>query len=392
MKIVIIGAGHAGVQAAVSLREEGFEGEITLISEENDLPYQKPPLSKGYLQGKQSAEAIIFRSENYYSSNRIELKLGVKISHISPKTNSIQTADGQSIDYSHLILATGATNRKLNIEGVEILYLRTLADAKLIEQKLENAEKIAIIGGGFIGLELAALAQEKGKKVCVIEAQSRLMERVLPAVISEVFQQTHEQNGVEILLNTFTDSIQGKNITTKCGKNIEADLILAGIGVIPEVDLATKAGIKCENGILVNEFQQTSISNIYAIGDCANHFNIFAQKNIRLESVQNAVDQAKIAANHILGKSEPYNAVPWFWTFQYNLKLQMAGISTGFDRYIVRGDISSGKFSVYYFKNNQLIAVDSLNKAAEHLNARKLLTAKISPTDEQIVDTEFNLT
>lgn len=391
MKIVIIGAGHAGVQAAVSLREEGFEGEITLISEESDLPYQKPPLSKGYLQGKQSAEAIIFRSENYYSSNQIDLKLGVKISHINPNNNSIQTIDGQTIEYSYLILATGASNRKLNIEDAEILYLRTLSDAKLIEQKLETAEKIAIIGGGFIGLELAALAQEKGKKVSVIEAQSRLMERVLPTVISEVFQQTHEQNGVEILLNTFTESIQGKDIITTCGKKIEADLILAGIGVIPEMSLAASAGINCENGILVNEFQQTSIPNIYAIGDCANHFNIFAQKNIRLESVQNAVDQAKVAANHILGKSEPYNAVPWFWTFQYNLKLQMAGISTGFDRYVVRGDVNSSKFSVYYFKNEQLIAVDSLNKPAEHLNARKLLTAQISPTDKQLHDTEFNL-
>ncbi|MER0441274.1 FAD/NAD(P)-binding oxidoreductase [Emticicia sp. W12TSBA100-4] len=190
MKVVIIGAGHAGVQAAVSLREEGFEGEITLISEENDLPYQKPPLSKGYLQGKQSAEAIIFRSENYYSSNQIDLKLGVKISEINPNNNSIQTIDGQTIEYSHLILATGANNRKLNIEDAEILYLRTLSDAKLIEQKLKTAEKVAIIGGGFIGLELAALAQEKGKKVSVIEAQSRLMERVLPAIISEVFQET----------------------------------------------------------------------------------------------------------------------------------------------------------------------------------------------------------
>lgn len=168
-------------------------------------------------------------------------------------------------------------------------------------------------------------------------------------------------------------------------------MILAGIGVIPAISLAAEAGIKCENGILVNEFQQTSLSNIYAIGDCANHFNIFAQKNIRLESVQNAVDQAKVAVNHILGKSEPYITVPWFWTFQYHLKLQMAGISTGFDRYILRGDVNSGKFSVYYFKNEQLIAVDSLNKAAEHLNARKLLTAKISPNNEQLVGTDFNL-
>lgn len=394
MKVVIIGAGHAGVQAASSLREEGFAGEIVLISEERDLPYQKPPLSKGYLQGKQSAEAILFRSENYYSANQIELRLGTSISQILPDEQKIITSEGEKIDYTHLILATGASNRQLTITGAdtaEILYLRTLADARKIEEKLQDAKSVAIIGGGFIGLELAALAQEKGKNVSVIEAQSRLMERVLPAVISDVFKETHQQNGVNILLNTFTSSIEENMIKTQCGKSIKADLILAGIGVIPETKLAEQAGINCENGIVVNEFQQTSIANIYAIGDCANHYNIIAKRNLRLESVQNAVDQAKVAANHILGKAEAYQAVPWFWTNQYHLKLQMAGISTGFDEYLVRGDISSGKFSVYYFKDTKLIAVDSLNKAAEHLNARKLLSLGVSPSKEEILDVNFNL-
>ncbi len=394
MKVVIIGAGHAGVQAASSLREEGFAGEIVLIAEERDLPYQKPPLSKGYLQGKQSAEAILFRSENFYSANQIELRLGTSISQILPDEQKIITSEGEKIDYTHLILATGASNRQLTITGTdtaEILYLRTLADARKIEEKLQNAKSVAIIGGGFIGLELAALAQEKGKNVSVIEAQSRLMERVLPAVISDVFKDTHLQNGVDILLNTFTSSIEGNIIKTQCGKSIKADLILAGIGVIPETKLAEQAGINCENGIIVNEFQQTSIANIYAIGDCANHYNIIAKRNLRLESVQNAVDQAKVAANHILGKAEAYQAVPWFWTNQYHLKLQMAGISTGFDEYLVRGDISSGKFSVYYFKDTKLIAVDSLNKAAEHLNARKLLSLGVSPSKEEILDVNFNL-
>lgn len=394
MKVVIIGAGHAGVQAASSLREEGFAGEIVLISEERDLPYQKPPLSKGYLQGKQSAEAILFRSENFYSANQIELRLGTSISQILPDEQKIITSEGEKIDYTHLILATGASNRQLTITGAdtaEILYLRTLADARKIEEKLQDAKSVAIIGGGFIGLELAALVQEKGKNVSVIEAQSRLMERVLPAVISDVFKDTHLQNGVDILLNTFTSSIEGNIIKTQCGKSIKADLILAGIGVIPETKLAEQAGINCENGIVVNEFQQTSIVNIYAIGDCANHYNVFAKRNLRLESVQNAVDQAKVAANHILGKAEAYQAVPWFWTNQYHLKLQMAGISTGFDEYLVRGDISSGKFSVYYFKDTKLIAVDSLNKAAEHLNARKLLSLGVSPSKEEILDVNFNL-
>jgi len=394
MKVVIIGAGYAGVQAASSLREEGFAGEIVLISEERDLPYQKPPLSKGYLQGKQSAEAILFRSENYYSANQIELRLGTSISQILPDEQKIITSEGEKIDYTHLILATGASNRQLTITGAdtaEILYLRTLADARKIEEKLQDAKSVAIIGGGFIGLELAALVQEKGKNVSVIEAQSRLMERVLPAVISDVFKETHQQNGVNILLNTFTSSIEENMIKTQCGKSIKADLILAGIGVIPETKLAEQAGINCENGIIVNEFQQTSIVNIYAIGDCANHYNVFAKRNLRLESVQNAVDQAKVATNHILGKAEAYQAVPWFWTNQYHLKLQMAGISTGFDEYLVRGDISSGKFSVYYFKDTKLIAVDSLNKAAEHLNARKLLSLGVSPSKEEILDVNFNL-
>lgn len=394
MKVVIIGAGHAGVQAASSLREEGFAGEIVLVAEERYLPYQKPPLSKGYLQGKQSAEAILFRSENYYSANQIELRLGTKISQILPNEQEIITSEGEKIEYTHLILATGASNRQLKItvaDTAEILYLRTLADARKIEEKLHNAKNVAIIGGGFIGLELAALAQEKGKNVSVIEAQSRLMERVLPAVISDVFKDTHLQNGVDILLNTFTSSIEGNTIKTQCGKSIKSDLILAGIGVIPETKLAEQAGINCENGIVVNEFQQTSIANIYAIGDCANHYNVFAKRNLRLESVQNAVDQAKVAVNHIIGKAEAYQAVPWFWTNQYHLKLQMAGISTGFDEYMVRGDISSGKFSVYYFKDTKLIAVDSLNKAAEHLNARKLLSLGVSPSKEEILDVSFNL-
>lgn len=391
MKVVIIGTGHAGIQAAVTLRDEGYEGQIVLISDEIDLPYQKPPLSKGYLQGKQSAEAIQFRSQNFYISNAIDLKLGVKISKINPTEKTIQIQDGGDINYSDLILATGAQNRKLNFANAEISYLRTFADASKINEQLEKSKNVVIIGGGFIGLELAALAQEKGKNVTVIEAQSRLMERVLPAVISDVFQQTHEQNGVSILLNTCTENVEKTTVTTKCGKTIEADFILAGIGVIPEISLALEAGIACDNGILVNEFQQTSVDTIYAIGDCANHFNFFANKNIRLESVQNAVDQAKVSVNHILGKAEPYRNVPWFWTNQYQLKLNMAGISIGFDNYLIRGDEMSGKFSVYYFKNQKLIGVDSLNKTAEHLNARNLITAGITPSEAHILDTNFNL-
>jgi 3-phenylpropionate/trans-cinnamate dioxygenase ferredoxin reductase component len=376
-KVVIIGAGHAGIQAAISLREEGFEGEIILLAAEKDMPYQKPPLSKGFLQGKQSESAIAFRSDQYYQNNRIELQLGVTVEKLFPSEHKLLIDTGDIISYTHLILATGASNRLLSnvANDTQVLYLRTLFDAKIIEKKLIHAQKIAIVGGGFIGLELAALAQEKCKQVMVIESQSRLMKRVLPQVISDVFEQTHQEKGVKIHLNTTIESIENYTINTIDGKNISADLILAGIGIIPECALALNAGIACNDGILVNEFQQTSIPNIYAIGDCANHFNKFAQKRMRLESIQNANDQAKTCINHIMNKPQPYCALPWFWTHQYHLKLQMAGISANFDTYEVTGDINSGKFSVYYYKNKKLIAVDSLNKPADHLNARKELNS-----------------
>ncbi|PIB27570.1 NAD(P)/FAD-dependent oxidoreductase [Maribacter sp. 4G9] len=394
-KVVVIGAGHGGVQVAASLRDEGFEGEIVLISEEKELPYQKPPLSKGFLQGKQTEVSILFRSEQYYVSNAIDLRLGVTIASINPKENYISTVNGEKIDFTYLILATGAANRKLRFDGKEpknVYYLRTLSDAKWIGQQLESANNVVIVGGGFIGLELAALAVEKGKKVTVIEAQSRLMERVLPEVISKVFYETHIQKGAKVYLGACVNGIQDNgDVVLSTGEALPSDLILAGIGVIPETQLAKEAGIICENGIVVNELQQTSIPNIYAIGDVANHYNPFAKKNLRLESVQNAVDQAKTAAAHILGKAVPYNAVPWFWTFQYHLKLQMAGISLGYDDYVVRGDTASGKFSIYYYKEGKLIGVDSLNKPADHLNARKLLELGIHPAKEEIRDLSLSL-
>lgn len=394
-RVIIIGAGHGGVQAASSLREDGFEGEIIMISDELDAPYQKPPLSKGYLQGKQTAQAILFRSANYYDDNKIDLQLGVRVHQIHTEENQIELSDGSKLDYDYLILATGASNRKLHFNGKKaekVYYLRNFTDAKVIEEKLNPAKHIVIIGGGFIGLELAALAIEKDKKVMVIEAEDRLMKRVLPEALSKVFYDTHKERGVEMLLGvSVVDVIDGKTVELNNGTTLETDLVLAGIGVIVETELTENSGISFDNGVVVNSFQQTSIPNVYAIGDCANHYNPFAKKNLRLESVQNAVDQAKVAAAHILGTPFEYNAVPWFWTNQYHLKLQMAGISFGFDEAIIRQSPKPERFSVYYFKEGKLIAVDSLNRPADHLNARKLLTAGITPTKQQVGDFDFNL-
>ncbi len=381
--VVIIGAGHAGVQAAVSLREMGFEGKIQLIADEPHIPYQKPPLSKGFLNGKQTVENLLFRNEKYYDDNRIELVLGEKIGTIDVENKVVKAASGKAISYDTLVLATGARNRKLPIEvSGEVLYLRDLTDAQCLKPALEKAQKIAVVGGGFIGLEVAASAVEAGKNVTVIEAQDRLMARVLPPVLSEVFLKKHQEMGVNVLLNTQLSS-----------EELSAfDLIVVGIGVLPNQELAVEAGLKCDNGIVVNEYQMTSNSNIYAIGDCANHFNVFADKRCRLESVQNAADQAKVAAAHIVGKATPYHAVPWFWTNQYDLKLQMAGINSDYDNYALRGDLEAHKFSVFYYKNDKLVAADSLNRPADHLAARKLLQAGLTPSKEQVQDLNCKLT
>lgn len=394
-RVVIIGAGHGGVQAASTLREDGFEGEIVLISDESDAPYQKPPLSKGYLQGKQTAQAILFRSANYYNDNEIDLQLGVRVNHIHTNENQIELSDGSKLDYDYLIVATGACNRKLLFHGKiaeKIYYLRNFTDAKVIEEKINPARHIVIIGGGFIGLELAALAIEKEKKVTVIETEDRLMKRVLPQALSKVFYDTHKEHGVEMLLGvSVVDVIDGKTIKLNDGTTLETDLVLAGIGVIVETELTENSDISFDDGIVVNGFQQSNIPNVYAIGDCANHYNPFAKKSLRLESVQNAVDQAKVAASHIMGKPIEYNTVPWFWTNQYHLKLQMAGISFGFEEAIIRQSPKPDRFSVYYFRKEKLIAVDSLNRPADHLNARKLLAAGISPTKQQVEDFDFKL-
>lgn len=381
--VVIIGAGHAGVQVAVSLREMGFEGKIQLIADEPHLPYQKPPLSKGFLNGKQTVENLLFRNEKFYDDNQIELLLGEEIVAIDVENKIVKAESDKSIPYDTLVLATGARNRKLSIETkCEVLYLRDLTDAQRLKSALENAQNIAIIGGGFIGLEVAASAAEAGKNVTVIEAQDRLMARVLPPVLSEIFLTRHQEMGVKVLLNTKLSSDELSAF----------DLIVVGIGVLPNQELAAAAGLECHNGILVNEYQMTSNSVIYAIGDCANHFNVFADKRCRLESVQNAVDQAKIVASHILGNAIPYHAVPWFWTNQYDLKLQMAGINTDYDNYAFRGDLGANKFSIFYYKNEKIVAADSLNRPADHLAARKLLQAGATLSKEQVQDINFKLT
>jgi 3-phenylpropionate/trans-cinnamate dioxygenase ferredoxin reductase component len=394
-RVIIIGAGHGGVQAATSLRDEGFEGTITLISSETDLPYQKPPLSKGFLMGKQTEENLLFRNLQYYEEKGILLLLGTTVTGIDVSSKTISTEDEGVWEYDYLILATGARNRKLPSHTEGVLDLRTLYDAQQIKTQLDKINHLTVIGGGFIGLEMAAAAIELGKNVTVIEAQDRLMARVLPPILSEVFLKKHQEQGVGVLLKTSVWDIKntegGYFIHLNNGETLQTDLIVVGIGVLPNSELAEKAGLTCENGISVNQFLETSDPSVFAIGDCASYYNDFAGRTMRLESVQNAVDQAKCVVHTIMGKREKYHAVPWFWTNQYDLKLQMAGVALDYDTQILRGSVESNKCSVFYFKDKKLVGVDSLNRPADHLAARKLLQLGSSPTFEQVEDVGVRL-
>ncbi|MGY6520358.1 MAG: NAD(P)/FAD-dependent oxidoreductase [Mongoliitalea sp.] len=397
--VIIIGAGHAGIQAAASLREEGFEGSICIFSEDADFPYQKPPLSKGYLDGSQQKNSIMFRSEAWYENNQVELKLGEIVEKVDIPQKAIQATSGVYV-FDFLVFATGAYNRELAIpiQGKDQpLYLRTMKDADYLKQALDKAsvQDVLVIGGGFIGLEIAAYAAKSGKKVTVVEYQPRLMQRVLPPMLSEHFAAKHQEYGVKLLMGMGVQSLHQEGrwtATLSNGEAVSADKIIVGIGVLPAQALAEEAGIRCSNGIEVNEFCETSVAGIYAIGDCALHPNPFAKGQlVRLESVQNAVDQAKVIAASICGKPTTYHQVPWFWTHQYNLKLQMAGLSEGYDQLLVRGNVAGDKFSVFYFKAHQLIAVDSINKPADHLQARKWIQAGYTPDLEKLADDSIKL-
>ena len=377
MSVVIIGGGQGGFQTAASLRAEGYEERITLIGDEPGVPYQRPPLSKGYLLGKQDQRHTELRPAAFYETHRITL-VTARATAIDRHGRRVTLDSGEQIEYDTLVLATGARNRQLPLP--DVFYLRTLAEAAELRQRLRDANYVAIIGGGFIGLEIAAAARTLGKQVTVIEAGTRVMARAVAPVVSEYFQAQHTAQGVEILLNSTFESAQRK-----------ADLVIAGIGVVPNLELAQEAGLPVANGITVDANLRTADERIYAIGDCAEYPTSFADGSVRLESVQNAVDQAACVAKAIVGRAARYTAVPWFWTDQYDIHLQMAGLPHGFDQVVSRGDPESRKFSVFYFREGGLRAVDSINRPAEHLAARKLIGARVKLSPDQARDESFDL-
>jgi 3-phenylpropionate/trans-cinnamate dioxygenase ferredoxin reductase component len=398
-QIVIIGAGHAGVQTAASLRDEGFDGAIRLIDAGTALPYQRPPLSKAFLKGETTKDSIVLRGEAFYREKMIDLVLGENVASIDRHTKCIALHSGSTLTYDHLVLATGARARELPITGANLAgvhSLRDLADAERIKEEVGKARHAVVIGAGFIGLEFAAVAATLGVAVTVLEAQPRVMMRAISGAMSEAFQAKHRALGVTLLLGTGVTALHGKagrvtSVETTTGQILLADMVIIGIGVLAEDRLAQEAGLALDNGILVDAHLATSDPGILAVGDNNNHHNPFFGGRMRLESVQNAIDQAKCAARNLTGKAETYRAIPWFWSDQADLKLQIAGVSRGLTRHVLRGDAESGAFSVYGFEGERLAVVESVNRPADHMMARRLIGDGISPTPEQAADTSFDL-
>ena len=394
--VVIVGGGQAGLEAAAALRSQGYAGVVTLICAEPHAPYQRPPLSKEFLTGKMEAESLPLRALAYYEKQRIDLIVGDPVTAIDRAAMQVHLAGGGSVSYAHLILAVGARNRPLPLPGAEhALYLRILDEAVTLRQRIADARSVSVIGGGFIGLEVAAAARGFGKNVTVIEAAPRLMSRAASPLLSGFFLDLHRARGTEVLLNATVASIEADGVTLKTGEKIGADLIVAGIGVLPNIELARAAGLEVNNGIVVDEFMRSSDPAIFAIGDCADHPNVFAGAlaggRTRLESVQNAIDQAKCAARAIAGNPAPYREVPWFWTDQYDIRFQMVGLAAGHDEFVVRGSVENRKFSAFYFNGGRLLAVDSVNRFGDHVAARKLLAGRTPLTPTQAADETVDL-
>jgi 3-phenylpropionate/trans-cinnamate dioxygenase ferredoxin reductase subunit len=401
--VVIVGAGQAGFQVAASLRTEGYAGPIALLGDEPNLPYQRPPLSKGFMAGQQDIESTALRPQAFYQSHRIELVTGAAVTGIDRVSRAVTLRTGRRLPYEVLVLAVGARNRTLPVKGAGldgVCYLRTDTEALDIQQRLQQARDIVVIGGGFIGLELAAAARTLGKSVRVLEVQPRLMPRVVSPILSDFYRDLHAGHGTQISLGVELSEIVGQQgkvsqVILSDGSVCPAELVLVGIGVIPNVELAHDAGLLVSNGILVDQHLRTEDQSIYALGDCADHPNPFAASSdggrARIESVQNAVDQAKCIAAAILGRGEPYRAVPWFWTDQFDVKLQMAGLSRGYSQAVTRGDPESRKFSIFYFRDGRLAAVDSVNRPGEHLAGRKLIGAGTAILPEQAADASVDL-
>ena len=398
-RIVVIGGGQAGAQALQSLRRGGYAGALTLVGDEPALPYQRPPLSKAYMKGEMTEERLYFRPAPWYQDQDIEVILSTPAKSIDRANRTVELAHGGHLDYDALIIATGSRPRVLPIKGATlhgVHDLRDLSDVERIRPNMVAGRKMVIVGAGYIGLEAAAVARQMGLDVTVLEMAPRVLARVTSPVMSEFFETEHRAQGVQILTEARLDHLDGNDdkVTAAIladGTRIDADIVLVGIGILPNEELAREAGIACNNGILVDRDARTSDPRVFAAGDCASRPLVHYGRSGRLESVHNAIEQGKLAAAAILGKPRPAEDCPWFWSDQYDLKLQIAGLSQDYDEIVVRGDPKDRKFAAFYLRNGTLIAVDAINSPPEFLASKKLIMSGAKLAPEMLGDTSISM-
>lgn len=389
---VIIGSGQAGSEVATSLRQTGYGGRIIMVGEEIHLPYRRPPLSKEFLGGEVAVESLSIKAEAVYAKAQVELVRGVRVAGINRDGPSIQLADGRSLPYDALVLATGGRNRPLALapaDGRNVFYLRTIDESMAIRSAMAAGKSLVVIGGGYIGLEVAAIGIKHGLKVTALVRGPRVLARVTGPEMSSFYEEVHRKAGVDVRTDVSIDGFETKDgwvsaVVLAGGEQIPADLLVIGNGLIPNTELAQAAGLEVGDGILVDAHGRTSDPRIFAVGDVANHPNPLYGRRMRFESVPNATEQARSVAATICGKDLPYNPTPWFWSNQYDLKLQMVGISEGYDDLVFRGNPSTRSFSAFYLKNGRVIAVDTVNHMQDFQIA-KLLVGRQIQVDRQII-------
>ena len=380
MAFVIVGGGHAAGQAAASLRQEGYDGELVIVADEPHVPYQRPPLSKQYLAGEQGLDRVYLRAEKFYADKHVQVRRAARATGIDRSAKAVVLDDGTQLPYEKLLLATGGRPRILDLPGAElsgIHYLRTIADSDAIKAEMAPARRLVIVGGGYIGLEVASVAITAGLSVTVLEMEGRILQRVTTPAMSEFYRRLHDDAGVAIRTGARASAFVGADAVThvRCtdGSEIPADLVVVGVGIVPNVELAAEAGLPCDDGIVVDERCTTADPDIYAAGDCTNHPNPLLDRRLRLESVPNAMEQARVAAANMVGKEKDYASVPWFWSDQYDLKLQMVGFSTDRDTTVTRGDPEARRFAVFHLREGVLVAADAVNSPREFMACRQLV-------------------
>ena len=379
-KVLIVGGGHAGANTAFALRKDGFDGEIIIISDEGYLPYHRPPLSKDFLKQNLAVEKMSFKSADFYEEQKISINLDTQINSIDLTSNHAITEDA-SFNFDYLVFATGASPRLLPMENADsknLFYLRQITDVLSMHKQITPHKEIVLIGGGYIGLEVASAMIELGLKVTILEAEERILQRVTSPEVSQFYNDYHSKKGVRIICNAKVTNLNAENqminsVSLESGESLAADIVLVGIGAIPNTQLAASIGLECDNGIKTDQYCRTSIPNILAVGDCTSSFNSLYNKELRLESVPNALAQSKVASSSILGNELFNNEMPWFWSDQYDLKLQMAGLSSGYDECHIIGDTDSAEFIACYGKEGYLIAVDSVNQSRQFMLFKKAL-------------------